>query len=369
MTEARPLEKRLWKELFALSSRIKLILTAILVVLALLITTLAAEATIQAFGNLQQQPAVVTADIRSIRPWMTILSIAQVYHVSENDLYRSLHLKGARLLRQTTLSELAARSHRSVSDLILNVQITILIYQNLHPPRGEGILSTLLTFLISWLEQYGYPVLWLIVFVASVGAPLPVGLLLLVLGAFAGLGDFNVIYLALITTSASVCGDSLGYTIGRGLGSKVLDWIERRRWYRSKSSRTIARSRAYFKRRGAWAILLSRFLFSALGGTVNLVAGADRYPYHRFLLYDGVGETLGAVIPLSLGYAFGASWEDVGDLLTTSSGCVLALLVTIFLVIRLVRIVQRVKESDSDQRHQSALQQVQSTQKTAVKVE
>ncbi len=98
-----------------------------------------------------------------------------------------------------------------------------------------------------------------------------------------------------------------------------------------------------------------------MGGTINLVAGADRYPYHRFLLYDAVGETLGAVIPLSLGYAFGASWEDVGDLLTTTSSCVLALLITSFLVIRLVRRGLRLIELASDQRHQPALQPMQSS--------
>jgi hypothetical protein len=33
------------------------------------------------------------------------------------------------------------------------------------------------------------------------------------------------------------------------------------------------RSRAYFKLRGGWAVFLSRFLFSALGGVINLLAG------------------------------------------------------------------------------------------------
>jgi membrane protein DedA with SNARE-associated domain len=35
---------------------------------------------------------------------------------------------------------------------------------------------------------------------------------------------------------------------------------------------------------------------------MNLLAGAESYPFRSFLLYDVTGETLGAVIPLSLGY-------------------------------------------------------------------
>ena len=86
---------------------------------------------------------------------------------------------------------------------------------------------------------------------------------------------------------------------------------------------------------------MSRFLFSALGGTINVIAGADSYPYRRFVLYDVAGETLGAIIPLALGYAFGATWEDVGDLLTMGSLCVLTLLVTAVLVRRLFTLAQQ----------------------------
>ena len=357
----------MWKEQDELHVRIKLILTAILSILALVITMLTAQATVEAFSNFQQQRAFVASDDpRSIRSWMTLPYIAHVYHVPENTVYHSLHLQGVRQQQQTTLSGLALRYHRSVNDLIIDVQLTIQIYRNLHPPKGGEKLSWLLTLLVTWFQQYGYPVLWLIDFVASAGTPLPVGLLLLAGGAFAALGDFNIGFLAFITISASVCGDSSGYVIGRSLGGKALDWIEQRRWYRATSSRTIARSRAYFRRWGGWAIFLSRFLFSALGGTINMVAGADRYPYPRFLLYDAIGETIGAIIPLSLGYVFGASWEDIGDLLSTSSGFVLALLFTCFLTIRLIRMVQRLK-AIAGQHNQLAPQQQPVTPKTTVK--
>ncbi|MDQ6659943.1 MAG: DedA family protein [Chloroflexota bacterium] len=202
-------------------------------------------------------------------------------------------------------------------------------------------MSTILVFLVTWLQQYGYPALWVVVFVAAVGIPLPTSLVLLAAGAFAELGDFNVLFLALIAISASLCGDTLGYLIGRRIGSKVLIWLGRLRW----TSRTVARSQATFKRQGGWAILLSRFLVSALGSVINLFAGADHYPYRRFLLYDVAGEILGAVILLTLGYIFGASWEAVGDLLGTFSIFVLAFLVAIILVFRLITMMRHPKEA------------------------
>jgi membrane-associated protein len=84
-----------------------------------------------------------------------------------------------------------------------------------------------------------------------------------------------------------------------------------------------------------------RFLFSAFGGVINLVAGSDRYPYRRFLLYDIAGETLGAIILLLLGYLFGASWEAIGDLLGATSTLVLALFLVIVFTSLLVRMLKR----------------------------
>lgn len=205
-------------------------------------------------------------------------------------------------------------------------------------------MSTLLPILITSLQAYGYPVLWLVVFVASVGAPLPTSLVLLAAGAFAALGDFDIALLMVITVGASVCGDSTGYFIGRRWGSKVLTWLEQPRRRRLIPANTVVRSRASFKRHGAWAIFLSRFLFSALGGVINLVTGVELYPYPRFLLYDLSGQVLGAAIPLMLGYVFGASWEAVGDMLGAFSGFAFTLLSVIILAVFLVRSVQRSRE-------------------------
>ncbi len=199
-------------------------------------------------------------------------------------------------------------------------------------------MSNLLSLLLTFLQSYGYLALWITVYVAAVGIPIPITLLLLAAGAFAALGDFNIVILFIISFSALVCGDNTGYWIGRIWGSKVLNWIERsKRWNRLIPPRRIAQSREYFRHRGGWAIFLSRFLFSALGGIINLLSGSELYPYRYFLFLDSSGEALGAIIPLSLGYVFGASWEAVGDVLGYSSFLILSLLIVILLVSRLIR--------------------------------
>ena len=198
-------------------------------------------------------------------------------------------------------------------------------------------MSSLLPLLLHGLHEYGYPMLWLTVFIAAVGIPLPISLVLLAVGALAGYGDFNIVLLIGITITASFCGDNVGYFIGRGWGSRALNWLVQPRRLHDIPAHTITRSRLYFKRRGGWAIFFSRFLFSALGGAMNLLAGAELYPYRRFLLYDVTGETLGAVIPLSLGYALGACWETGSELLGALSGFAFILFLVMLLVRRVVR--------------------------------
>ncbi len=190
------------------------------------------------------------------------------------------------------------------------------------------------------MQLYGYPMLWCSVFVAAIGIPFPISLILLAAGAFASLGDFNIVLLALLTVSASTGGDTIGYFIGRKLGSRLLDWLGRKQKFRIISPKTIIQAQDYFKRRGVWAIFLSRFLFTGLGSIVNLIAGAEVYPYKRFLLFDFLGEFVGALIPLTLGFVFEESWEAVGAVLGAFSLLMLTLLITAILIVVLLRIVR-----------------------------
>lgn len=202
-------------------------------------------------------------------------------------------------------------------------------------------------FFLNILQQYGYPALWLIIFVAAVGAPIPVSLLLFASGAFSALGNFNIFILFPVVVSAFVMGDNLGYILGRRLGTVLLAWLARQKRFRWITQPTLAQSQTYFRKGGGWAIFMTRVLFSALGGTINLVAGLEQYPYRSFLLWDVLGETLGAFIPLSLGYAFAETWEEAASLFGAFSGLLLALLAAIIFSIMLVQKVRQRKRSNT----------------------
>ena len=197
------------------------------------------------------------------------------------------------------------------------------------------------TFFLDALQLYGYPVLWLIVFLAAAGIPISGSLLLFAAGAFAAFGDFNIILLFPVALSAAVMGDNLCYFIGRRVGVALINWFERQKRFRFITPQALEKYRAYFRRRAAWTIFTTRFLLVALGGPINLVAGLEQYPYPRFLVWDISGQILGAIIPLGLGYVFAQSWEAVAGLFGAVSSLLLALLVVLVLFIMLMRKIRQ----------------------------
>ena len=285
--------------------------------------------------------------VSTIRAWMTVPAISRIYHVPEDYMYRSLEISSPASYHHVTLYEIANRKHQPVDQVIHTLQHAILIYRQQHPGitntiAGVSFLQkssstriresrTLNAFFISALQQYGYPALWLIIFVAAIGAPISGNLLLYAAGAFVAFGDFNIFILFPVAVSAAVLGDNLGYFIGRWVGTPLLSWFERQKRFQFISPTALARGRAYFRSKTAWAIFISRFFIVALGGPINFLAGIEQYPFRNFLLWDVCGQILGAAIPLSLGYIFAESWEEVAGILGAFSGLFLAFLTAILL--------------------------------------
>jgi membrane-associated protein len=226
-------------------------------------------------------------------------------------------------------------------------------------------MSLSLTNILTFLQTYGYVALWALVFTAAVGAPLPIVLVLLAAGAFAAVGDFNIFLLVIIAITASVAGDNTGYLVGRKWGSRVLDWLERSRLgTRLLPPRAIERSRIYFKQRGGWAIFFSRFLVAALGGIINLLAGSELFPYRAFLACDIAGEAIGAAAPLTLGFIFSASWEEIGDIFGSLSLLFIAIFIVIVVFIFFLRYLHHLQHArqltEAREKQQAEAQRAQS---------
>ncbi len=127
-------------ELSLLSARIKLVVMAALLCLALGATIFCAVQTVQAIQRFRQDEALAMAgDVRTIRPWMTIPYISRVYHVPESYLYNWLNISNPPAMHRISLRSLAIRYRRPLDNLISDVQNAIKTYRKEHPPQHSFV--------------------------------------------------------------------------------------------------------------------------------------------------------------------------------------------------------------------------------------
>ncbi|MGH8377368.1 MAG: DedA family protein [Gammaproteobacteria bacterium] len=155
-------------------------------------------------------------------------------------------------------------------------------------PRPMGFFHDSLKFLEPYLTQYGYPVIFLVIFAESFGLPLPGQTLLIAAALLAVHGKLNITLVLLTAFLAAVIGDSCGYWIGYMGGRRL---ILRFGKYLRIGEPQVRRMEATFLKYGGWFVTFARF-FDVLRQVNGIVAGAASMPFKRFLVFNITGALL-----------------------------------------------------------------------------
>jgi undecaprenyl-diphosphatase len=161
----------------------------------------------------------------------------------------------------------------------------------------------MLAALINVPAGIGYPLLFALVAGESAGALIPGETALIVAGALAGQGQLSLPLVIVVAAGAAILGDNVGYLIGRNALRRLVDrpgrWAEGRR-------RLVERGEEFFARRGSAAVFFGRWL-PGLRVVTSWLAGADRMPWPRFLLWNALGGIAWATTIGTLAYVLGRS--------------------------------------------------------------
>jgi undecaprenyl-diphosphatase len=161
----------------------------------------------------------------------------------------------------------------------------------------------MLAALINVPAGIGYPVLFAFVAAESAGALVPGETSLIAAAALASQGQLSVSIVIAVAAGGAIVGDNVGYVIGRK-GLRRL--IERPGRWTAGRRRLVERGERFFDQHGSAAVFFGRWL-PGMRVVTSWLAGADRMPWRRFLLWNAIGGIAWATTVGSLAYVLGRS--------------------------------------------------------------
>jgi membrane-associated protein len=165
--------------------------------------------------------------------------------------------------------------------------------------------------LLEFVQQYGrwvYGILFVVVFAETgfVVTPfLPGDSLLFAVGALSATGVLNPWLAAGLLMGAAIAGDGVNYSIGRRIGSRLLDTGDGPVFaHRLINADHVKRAHEFFERYGGKAVVLARFV-PIVRTFLPFVAGAASMRPAEFLLYNITGGIAWVILCLGAGFVFG----------------------------------------------------------------
>ncbi|PKM76167.1 MAG: DedA family protein [Firmicutes bacterium HGW-Firmicutes-15] len=201
-------------------------------------------------------------------------------------------------------------------------------------------MSDFVILLIELFRNYNVLFLGALIVLQNNGIPVGANFLVIVSGAFAYAGEFNLLALWGEVWFFTLLGDSLSYWLWRKGGRNLIAKYPR---IHARIEPGIERANNFFDKHGKITVFFTRFPLSAMGPLVNISAGTSRYNYKVFVAYALLGEFLWVSFNLGVGYWFGDSVEQIAFIIS-QFGELTVLLLILFVIVYLTRVYLRSKK-------------------------
>jgi len=126
-------------------------------------------------------------------------------------------------------------------------------------------------------------------------------------GVVASRGEVQLGTMMALVVGAAIIGDSVGYEVGKHLGSRILEAKALRR-----HAGRLENAQDFLRRKGGSAVFLGRFT-AFFRAVMPALAGTSRMPYGRFLAWNAVGGVVWGIGFVLLGFLAGNSYEAVAQ--------------------------------------------------------
>lgn len=154
------------------------------------------------------------------------------------------------------------------------------------------------------IDQYGAWIVFALVFLESIGLPLPGEAILVTAAIFAGTTqELSIVFVVVAAIIGALLGSIIGFWIGDRYGYPLL---LRYGSYIGLTETRIKIAQYLFRRQGMVVVLIARFV-AVLRSVVGFIAGANRMPVASFMIANSAG-----AIAWALFYGLGAYYLGKG---------------------------------------------------------
>ena len=168
--------------------------------------------------------------------------------------------------------------------------------------------ATLESLLLESSHVTGYILIALLLLSSGVGAPVPEDIPLLIGGWLCALEQASLAVMLPLAWIFVLAGDCVLYLLGRWYGHHVPRLPGLRRVL---TPSRVERTERFFQQHGGKMLFVVRFL-AAVRASTWFVAGAVRFPFWKFVAYDGAAALIFAPGLVLLGWKLGPRGEEIG---------------------------------------------------------
>jgi membrane protein DedA with SNARE-associated domain len=161
--------------------------------------------------------------------------------------------------------------------------------------------------LLPHVPRYGFVLVFIVIFLNNLGVPMPGKSILFGAGFILGKTEGSL-WQPMVAGAAAcflggICAFCLGLRLGHG-GLEKIHWLhltsERLKW-----------PEQFFKRHGAKAVFIARFIPLFPPVAVNLLAGVAKMRWRIFLFYNLANSIVCGTSYILIGYFFGKRWKQL----------------------------------------------------------
>ena len=160
---------------------------------------------------------------------------------------------------------------------------------------------------LTWITQYGYLAIFLLLALGIVGLPVPDETLLTFTGYLIYKGHLSPPLAFASALGGSASGITASYALGRVFGLGLLHRFGK---YLHLTPERLERTHQWFERIGHWALTFGYFI-PGVRHLTAYAAGISGLEAHRFATFAYAGAILWVASFLSLGYLLGERWQTV----------------------------------------------------------